>query len=73
MPITAEQARQIQKLSEDWTRHRVAEGVDGPVPLDRRGGRSDYNLHVPDIESSGVDMDKYHDRVRNILGLPPMP
>jgi hypothetical protein len=71
MAVTPDQARAITKLHTAWCREQVAEGVDGPVPPGRKAG-SDYNQHVPDLEASGADMDAYHDRVREILGLPPL-
>lgn len=50
----------------EWFAGQVAKGVDGPVPTDRPV-ESDYNLHVPDLDASGADLDTYFDRAREIL------
>lgn len=67
--MTPDQQRRIWAAHVQWIRGQVAKGVDGPVPDGRVDG-SDYNLHVPDLEASGRDLDAYHNQVREILGLP---
>lgn len=71
MATSAEQSRQISDLHAAWTRQQVARGVDGPVPAGRPTP-SDYNLHVPDLESDGAAMDELHDQIRAIMGLAPL-
>lgn len=70
--ITPQQAQALEELHREWTRRQVAAGVDGPVP-EGRVDPSDYNVSYPDLESDGADMDWYHDRAREIMGLPPLP
>lgn len=55
----------------EWAAEQVAAGVDGPVPAGRTDP-SDYNQHVPDLESDGPAMDRFHTRAREIMGLPPL-
>ena len=47
----------------DWQREQIAAGVDGQVPPGRKRG-SDYNLHVPLLESSGTALDDLDARMR---------
>lgn len=69
--ITAEQALAIEKLHSAFVRQQVAKGLDGPVPPGRKT-HSDYNLHVPEMESSGDDWDIFDFKVRRVLGLDPV-
>ncbi len=71
MAITAAQSYAIEMLHNAFVRVQVAKGVDGPVP-EGRPVPSDYNQHVPDLESSGNDWDAYDAEVRKILGLAPL-
>jgi hypothetical protein len=70
-PAPADRASRLPELAkwhEQWVLEQVAAGVDGPVPDDRPEG-SDYNLHVPDIEASGSELDRFHERARQIMGI----
>jgi hypothetical protein len=64
-------AREMEQLHFDWSGQQIAAGMDGPVPPGRRSP-SDYNQHVPDLESSGAAQDEFHTRAREIMGLPPL-
>ena len=59
-------SRTIQGVHAQWAAEQVAKGIDGPVPPGRKDP-SDYNQHVPDLESSGHDLDDYATRVAQAL------
>lgn len=63
--------RALQAWYDEWAGRQIAAGVDGPVPPGRRDP-SDYNQHVPDLESDGDAMDEFHSTARVIMGLPPL-
>ena len=76
--IAARQAR-ILAWNQQWTQQQLRRGVDGPTPDDRKKV-SDYNQHVPIMESSGTAQDLYFARAMAIqkmgakeLGLEPQP
>lgn len=52
----------IQALDAEWTRRRIAAGVDGPTP-DDRPSVSDYNQHVPALESDAAAEDEFWRRM----------
>lgn len=64
----ARRQQALYDLHQEWCARQVAAGVDGPVPPDRKDG-SDYNQHVPDLESDGAAMDEFHTRAREIMGI----
>lgn len=59
-------AAAIQAAHDGWAAEQIAAGVDGPVPPGRRDP-SDYNQHVPDLESSGAAEDDFARRVAQAL------
>lgn len=64
---TREQNWAVLRAHLQWQREQVEAGVDGPVPPERRGKRSDYNLHVPAMEASGEALDELERRIDEIL------
>lgn len=62
-------AREMEQLHFEWSGEQITAGVDGPVPPGRKSP-SDYNQHVPDLEADGAALDEFHNRARQIMGLP---
>jgi hypothetical protein len=59
-------AHALMAAHDEWVAEQVAAGVDGPVPPGRRDP-SDYNQHVPDLESDGAAEDRFARRVAAAL------
>ena len=70
-PIIRERSRRGNEWHTLWALRQVAKGVDGPAP-EGSPDPTDYNQHVPDLEADGAAQDEYHERARQIMGLPPL-
>lgn len=68
---TREQNWAILQAHLRWQQEQAAAGVDGPVPPERRGKRSDYNLHVPVLEASGEALDDLEERINRVKAVTP--
>lgn len=68
--IRAARQRKLLEWNQQWTAQQLKRGVDGPVPDGRPGG-SDWNQHVPIMESSGPAQDAYFARASAIMAMGP--
>jgi hypothetical protein len=66
MTMNAQQQRAIFELHNTWVQSEVADHA-WPTPPD---APLDYNQHAVDMGAEGAAMDRFHDRAREILGLP---
>lgn len=68
--IVQERSRRLNAWNQQWTQQQLRRGVDGPVPAGRPEG-SDYNQHVPIMESSDAAEDVFFERANAIMNMGP--
>jgi hypothetical protein len=66
--VIRQRSRALNDLHTGWALRQVTVGVDGTTP-EGSPDPSDYNQHVPDLESSGQAEDRFHTQAQAIMGL----